>query len=79
MFDFFILLYKVLFKYSQVYNVVIISTVQQSDSVVHIHTSILFQIFFPYRLSKGLFILVLSNKEFKSLQEQRHRKQNKIL
>ena len=32
------------------YNVVLISGVQQSDSVIHIHVSILFQILFPYRL-----------------------------
>ena len=31
-------------------NVVIVSGVQQSDSVLHIHVSILFQILFPFRL-----------------------------
>ena len=31
-----------------------ISTVQQSDSVVHIHTSIRFQILFPHRLSQNI-------------------------
>ena len=31
-------------------NVVIVSGVQQSDSVMHIHVSILFQILFPFRL-----------------------------
>ena len=31
-------------------NVVLVSGVQQSDSVIHIHVSILFQILFPYRL-----------------------------
>ena len=30
-------------------NVVLVSGVQQSDSVLHIHVSILFQILFPYR------------------------------
>ena len=34
-----------------IYKVVIIFAVQQSDSVTHMHISILFQIFFPYRLS----------------------------
>ena len=29
-------------------NVVIVSGVQQSDSVIHIHVSILFQILFPW-------------------------------
>ena len=31
-------------------NVVIVSGVQQSDSVIHIHVSILFQILSPFRL-----------------------------
>ena len=33
-----------------IYNVVLVSGVQQSDSVIHTHISILFQILFPYRL-----------------------------
>ena len=32
------------------YNVVLISGVQQRDSVIHINVSILLQILFPYRL-----------------------------
>ena len=35
------------------YIVVIISAMQQSDSVIHIHTSILFQIIFLHRLSQN--------------------------
>ena len=31
-------------------NVVLVSGVQQSDSVIHIHVSILFQILLPFRL-----------------------------
>ena len=31
-------------------NHVLVSDVQQSDSVIHIHVSILFQILFPFRL-----------------------------
>ena len=31
-------------------NVVLLSAVQQSDSVIHIHVFILFQILFPFRL-----------------------------
>ena len=31
-------------------NVVLVSGVQQSDSVIHIHVPILLQIFFPFRL-----------------------------
>ena len=37
-----------------IYNVVIISAIQQSDSVIHMHTPILFQILFPYRLHRIL-------------------------
>ena len=37
-----------------IYKVVIISAVQHSDSVIHIHTSILFQILFPDRLSQNI-------------------------
>ena len=36
-------------KVELIYKVVIISVVQQSDSVIHTHTSILFQILFPHR------------------------------
>ena len=37
-----------------IYNVVLISAVQQSDSVIHIHLSILFQILFPLGYHKIL-------------------------
>ena len=36
------------------YNVVLISGVQQSDSVIHINVSILFPILFPYRLLQAI-------------------------
>ena len=36
------------------YNVVLVSGVQYSDSVIHIHGSILFQILFPYRLLQSI-------------------------
>ena len=36
------------------YSVVLVSGVQQSDSVMHIHISILFQILFPYRLLQSI-------------------------
>ena len=32
-----------------IYNVVLVSGVQQSDLVIHIHISIIFQIIFPYQ------------------------------
>ena len=32
-----------------IYNVVLVSAVQQSESVIHIHISTLFKILFPYR------------------------------
>ena len=37
-----------------IYNVVLVSGVQQSDSVIHIHISILFQIIFFYSYYKIL-------------------------
>ena len=37
-----------------IYNVVFVSGVQHSDSVIHIHIYILFQILFPYRLSQNI-------------------------
>ena len=37
-----------------IYNVVLVSGVQQSDSVIHIHVSILFQILFPFRLLQSV-------------------------
>ena len=37
-----------------IYNVVLVSAVQQSDSVIHIHIFILFQILFPYRLLRNI-------------------------
>ena len=44
------------------YNVVIISAVQQSYSVMYIHTSILFQILFSYRLSQNTEFSVLNSR-----------------
>ena len=35
-------------------NVVLVSGVQQSDSVIHIHVSILFQVLFPLRLLQNI-------------------------
>ena len=35
-------------------NVVLVSGVQQSDSIIHIHVSILFQILFPFRLLQNI-------------------------
>ena len=32
-----------------IYNIVLVSGVHQSESVIHIHTAFLFQILFPYR------------------------------
>ena len=37
-------------------NVVLVSGVQQSDSVIHIHVSILFQILFPPRLLQNIVL-----------------------
>ena len=46
----FFFIFKSFIQVQLIYNVMTISAVQQSDSVIHIHTSILFQIPFPYRL-----------------------------
>ena len=35
-------------------DVVLVAGVQQSDSVIHIHVSILFQILFPFRLLQNI-------------------------
>ena len=35
-------------------NVVLVSGAQQSDSVIHVHVSIFFQILFPYRLLQNI-------------------------
>ena len=37
-----------------IYDAVVISGVQKSDSAIHIHVSILFQILSPYRLLKSI-------------------------
>ena len=37
-----------------IYNVVLVSGVQQSASVMHIHLSIFSQILFPYRLLQSI-------------------------
>ena len=36
------------------HNVVLVSGVQQRESVIHTHTLILFQILFSYRLSQNI-------------------------
>ena len=33
-----------------IYNVVLVSGVQQSDSIIHIYVTILFQVLFPFQL-----------------------------
>ena len=44
------LIFKFIFIGVQlIYNVVLVSAVQQSESVIHMHISTLFQILFPYR------------------------------
>ena len=41
-------------KVQLIYNIVMIFAVQQSDSIIHIHASILFQILFSFRLSQKI-------------------------
>ena len=45
-----IFLQKIFIGVELIYNVVLVSGVQRSDSVIHIHISTLFQIIFHYRL-----------------------------
>ena len=47
-------IFKIFIEVQLIYNVVVISVVQQSDSVLHTNISILFQILFPYRLSQNI-------------------------
>ena len=35
-------------------NAVLVSSVQQSDSFIHVHVSILFQILFPFKLLQNI-------------------------
>ena len=41
-------IFKIFIRVQLIYNVVLVSAVQQSESVIHIHISTLFQILFPY-------------------------------
>ena len=45
-----------------IYNVVLVSGIQQSDSVIHIHIPILFQILFPFRLLQNIEFPVLYSR-----------------
>ena len=44
------ILFNFFIQVELIYNIVYVSGVKHSDSVIHIHISILFQILFPYRL-----------------------------
>ena len=37
-----------------IYTVVLVSGIQQSDSVIHIHVNVLFQVLFPFRLLQNI-------------------------
>ena len=52
----FLQLKKIFFEVQLIYNVVLVSTTQPSDSVIHVYTyiRILFQIVFPYRLLQNI-------------------------
>ena len=45
-----------------IYNVVLVSGVPQSDSVINIHISILFQILFPSKLLQNIEFSVLYSR-----------------
>ena len=53
-FSFFLLFFESSTEVYWIYNVVIISAAQQSDSIIQIHTSLLFQFLFPYILSQNI-------------------------
>ena len=36
------------------YNIVLVSGIQQSDLIIHVHISVLFQILFPSRLLQSI-------------------------
>ena len=51
-------------------TIVLVSGVQQSDSVIHIHVSILFQILFPFRLLQSIeqsFFIVVKKHVIQNL------------
>ena len=45
----------------------LVSGIQQSDSVIHIHIFILFEISFPYRLLKNIEALVIYSRSLLSI------------
>ena len=47
-----------------IYNVVLVSDIQQNDLVIHICISILFQILFPYRLLQRINVLLCNFLKF---------------
>ena len=51
---FFFFIFLTFMEVELICNVVIISAVHQSDSAIHVHTSILFQIIFSHRLSQNI-------------------------
>ena len=56
-FPFHFLFYFIFWKFIEaelIDSVVMFSAIQQCDSVIHIYTSIIFQILFPYRLSQNV-------------------------
>ena len=45
---------KIFFEAQLIYSAVLFSGEWQSDSVIHVHVSILFQILFPYKLIQNI-------------------------
>ena len=54
----FCLFKKIFIGVQLIYNVVLVSRVQQSESVMHIHVSALFYILFPYRSLQSFVFLI---------------------
>ena len=49
-----IYLFKKFTGVSLTYNDVLVSGIQQSESVIHVHISVLFLLLFPYRLLQSI-------------------------
>ena len=47
-----------------IYNVVLVSGLQQSDSFIHINISILFKILFPFKLLHNILFQILLHYRF---------------
>ena len=59
---------KIFFRVQLIYNVVLVSGAQQSESAIHIHICTLFQILFPCRSEKDKYSLFSDEQGWKESQ-----------